>query len=74
MSDNLDSAILSAASGEWQKTAMIISKVFDAPSIKGTNPNAQTIAERIVILVDSGKLSTKGNIRRWRDSSVKLVS
>ncbi len=73
MSDNLDSAILSAANSEWQKTAVIISKVFDAPSVKDTKPNAQIIAERIVILVDNGKLSAKGNIRRWRDSSVKLV-
>ena len=71
--DDLDKIILSAANSDWQKTAMIISKVFDSPALKGTKPEAQIIAERIYVLVDGGKLKVNGNIRRWRDSNVRLV-
>ena len=70
---DLDKIILSLVNNEWQKTAMIISKVFDAPALKGSKPEAQIIAERIYALIDSGKLKVNGNMRRWRDSNVRLV-
>ncbi len=73
MSNKLDDLIISATSGEWQKTAMVISKVFDNPDFSKDDNTAQSIAARISVLVDNGKLTAKGNIRRWRDSSVRLV-
>ena len=73
MSDNLDNIILSVVNNEWQKTAMIISKVFDSPDFSKKDNTAQSIAERIYVLIDNGKLAVKGNMRRWRDSSVRLV-
>ncbi len=73
MMDDLDKIILSVASSEWQKTAIIISKVFDAPAFTDKKPEAQIIAEHIYVLIDNGKLTVKGNMRRWRDSNVRLV-
>ena len=70
--EEIDALILSAAGPEWQKVAVLISKVFEAPSLKGTESLGQQIAERIYILVDSGRLDVQGNMRRWRDGEVRL--
>jgi len=73
-SETIDKIILtSAATKEWQKTAMVISKVFDDPKFDGANTTAQNIADRIFVLAENDKLEAKGNLRRWRDSSVRLV-
>jgi len=71
--ETLDGLILSAATKDWQKTAVLISKVFDDPAFDKANNTAQIVAERLYILLDSGKLEATGNIRRWRDSNVRLV-
>ena len=71
--NDIDGLILSAASEEWQKTALMISKVFDDPAFDKDKDTAQSVAERIYTLVDGGKLEASGNIRRWRDSNVRLV-
>ena len=68
----IDALILTAATDDWQKTALIISKVFDAPALEDKNDLGQKIAERLYILVDNGALDIQGNMRRWRDSAVKL--
>ncbi len=73
INDDIDTMILSAASSQWQKTALVISKVFDDPKFDKGTLNSQNVAERIYALVDGGKLSSTGNIRRWRDSNVKLA-
>lgn len=70
--DDLDSIILSSASADWQKTALLISKVFDALKAQGKDIPAQAIAERIYVLADAKSLTTTGNIRRWRDSNVRV--
>lgn len=75
--NHIDALILSAATNEWAKVAVLISKVFEAPDLsddlKGMEDLAQKIAERIYILVDSGKLGVHGNMRRWRDGEVRLI-
>ncbi len=71
--NKIDALVLSAASGEWQKTALLISKVFDDPAFSTEKDTAQSVAERIYTLVDDGKLEANGNVRRWRDSNVRLV-
>jgi len=76
MSNNeqkLDELILSAVTNEWQKTAVLISKVFDNPAFNKEKATAQDVAQRLYILVDSGKLEVDGNMRRWRDSTVRLI-
>ena len=72
MTSNIEKMIISAASKDWQKTAMVISKVFDNPKFDNTY-SAQDVAAIIGTLIEGGKLSSQGNIRRWRDSSVRLV-
>lgn len=69
----LDALILAAASNEWQKTALVISKVFDDPAFDKDKATGQIIAMRIYELVDNKALVSTGNIRRWRDSNVKLA-
>jgi len=73
----IDSVILSCAGAEWVKINVLISKVFDALPAAGVIPHVdfgQIIAERLYILIDNGGLEVQGNMRRWRDASVKLPS
>ncbi len=63
---------MAAASAEWQKVALLISAVFDALAARQITTPAQTIAERIYALADSGKLDSGGNLRRWRDGTVRV--
>ena len=70
--EKIDALILAAATAEWQKVACVISKVFESEGFdKGVKGG--DVAERLYILVDSGKLAVEGNMRRWRDSEVKLA-
>jgi len=73
-SNNIDTLILSAVSKDWQKTALVISKVFDDTAFDKEALNAQNVAESIYDLLDDGKLEATGNIRRWRDSNVRLAA
>lgn len=72
--ETIDALILEAATDEWLKIAVIISKVFDAPALDGIDnkKRGQIIADRLYILVDNGALACQGNMRRWRDSDVRL--
>ena len=73
INERIDTMILSAVSADWQKTALIISKVFDHPDFDKEQLSGQNVAERIYTLVENGALNATGNIRRWRDSNVKLA-
>ncbi len=70
--EDIDSLILSAATADWLKIAVMISKVFEDPALQGIDNPGQAIAERIYILVDNGRLDSQGNMRRWRDGEVRL--
>lgn len=71
--EKIDALIIAAASAEWQKVALIISKVFEADGFDKLGVKAADVADRLYILVDAGQLSVEGNMRRWRDSDVKLA-
>ncbi len=71
--DTIDRLIMEAATDEWQKIAVLISKIFEDPALKGGDNLAPRIAERIYILSDHGRIDTRGNMRRWRDGEVKLL-
>mgnify|MGYP003671982575 CR=1 FL=1 len=73
INDTIDQMILSAVTKDWQKTALVISKVFDNPDFDRETLTGQNVAERIYTLVEGGTLTSTGNIRRWRDSNVKLA-
>jgi len=73
----IDTLILAAASDTPIKTAALISKIYDALPTADITPHKDSgkdIAERIYILVDNGRLDAKGNMRRWRDSEIALIS
>ncbi|MAE51599.1 MAG: hypothetical protein CMH27_07295 [Micavibrio sp.] len=68
----LDPLIMDNAGDDWQNVTTIISGVFDHAGFDKTAYSAQDIAERVYILVDSGRLDVQGNMRRWREGQVKL--
>ncbi len=70
--ENLDPLVMAAANEEWNNVTSVISGVFDQPDFDKNAHSAQDIAERIYILVDSGKLDVQGNMRRWREGLIKL--
>ena len=67
-----DAVILSSATAEWSKIAVLIARATDglrAQSLEATPP---IIAVRIYALIESGKLEVNGNMRRWRAAVVRL--
>ncbi len=72
--ETIDALILAAATDAWVKTAVMISKIFDDPALGNIDKDkrGQVIAERLYILIDNGALEGRGNMRRWRDSDVRL--
>jgi hypothetical protein len=72
-SETIDKIILGhAVTNERQKVAMVISRVFEHPSFDGASTTAQNVADRILVLAEAGKLESTGNLRRWRESTVRL--
>lgn len=72
----IDTLILATASDTPIKTAALISKIYDALPSADITPHTDSgkeIAERIYILVDNGRLEATGNMRRWRDSEIRLI-
>ena len=67
----LDAVILSVATAEWCKVAMLIARATDAARSQAIEAPAQVIANRIYALVAEKKLDATGNIRRWRASEVR---
>jgi hypothetical protein len=69
---HIDGLILSFARPQWQKVAMVISKVFLDCEYNAIDVNDHDIADRIAALVAAGKLQSQGNLSRWRHSEVRL--
>ena len=69
LTDNqLDALLLAQAKANWQKVAMIISKAMSTYETW----DSDRVGQRIVALVDEGKLEAAGNVRNWRRSEVRL--
>jgi hypothetical protein len=68
----IDGLILSAATGQWRKVALIVGKVLMVCRNNAAETSEHAIADRIRALVDEGKLQAQGNLSRWRHSEVKL--
>lgn len=67
----LDGLILSCASDEWMKVAILIARTTDAARAVALDAPAQVIAARIYALADAHRLQVKGNVRRWRAGEVR---
>jgi hypothetical protein len=70
----IDEAILAAAQLYWRKVAMIIAKTAETEGIGVADDEAghEIIASRIEALVEEGRLTAQGNLKRWRHSEVRL--
>jgi hypothetical protein len=72
----IDELILSFARTDWRKVAMIIGRVLFHCRDTGLSIDHDDfdlrVAERIVALVEAGKLQAQGNLSRWRHSEVRL--
>jgi hypothetical protein len=66
--DELDTLLLGEAGEWWSKVAAIIAGAMLRHNILDEN----RLGNRIVALVESGKLEAKGNVRNWRFSEVRL--
>jgi hypothetical protein len=59
----------------WQKVARIVGKAYEViEQREGQLPKgiAEEMDDRLAILVASGQLESKGNIKRWTHSEVRL--
>ncbi len=71
----IDQLILSFGDTRWLKVARIIGKTLEALEQRGVAMGgtvAKQIDARLAVIVRSGKLEAKGNIKRWRYSEVRL--
>jgi hypothetical protein len=67
-------AVLSAASGQWRKVALVVARI--AAAVGGDqsegDERSERVAKRIEALVSEGRLHSQGDIQNWRFSEVKL--
>ena len=56
----------------WQKIAMVIAKSAHSFKIEKIEYPTDLIAERIITLIDTGVLESRGNVENWRRSEVRL--
>ncbi len=71
----LDELILSFCKERWQKVAMVFGKTMQVLEDRGIQINggiANALDARVELLVGSGRLEAKGDIRQWRYSEVRL--
>lgn len=70
----IDDAVLAAVDVHWRKVAMVIARA--AEGLQLGLPNAdegyRTIARRIEALVSAGRLTSQGDIAKWRHSEIRL--
>ena len=67
----VDALILSVATGEYCKVAVLIARAVDAAKAQGLDVASGAIVPRIYALAESGQLTVQGNVRRWRAGEVK---
>jgi len=69
----IDDAVFSSIEPRWQKVAMVLSRA--AKMLYGNLPEGEEaygmIARRIELLVESGRLQSRGDISLWRSSEVR---
>ena len=72
---DIDRLLLSFNDAHWRKVARIIGQTYKAleeRDIAISGGIAKLMDARMAILVRSGKLEAKGNIKRWGYSEVRL--
>jgi hypothetical protein len=72
---DIDRMLLSFCDARWRKVARIIGNTYTAlekRDIPISHGIAKLMDARMAVLVRSGKLEAKGNIKRWRYSEARL--
>jgi hypothetical protein len=69
---DLDSAIFSALTSRWQKTAMVIGKTLKHCETLALPVDDEVVGVRIRALAEAGRLEGEGDLRKWRFSEVRL--
>ena len=72
----LDRLLLSFCATRWLKVARIAADTYRALEDRGiqiTVKTANAFDARMAVLVGSGQLEAKGNIKRWAYSEVRLA-
>jgi hypothetical protein len=69
---DLDSAIFSALTSRWQKTAMVIGKTLKQCETLALPVDDEVVGVRIRALAEAGRLEGEGDLRKWRYSEVRL--
>ena len=71
----IDRLLLSCCDARWRKVARIIGQAYETVERHGIaifRGIAKLMDARMAVLVRSGKLEAKGNIKRWGYSEVRL--
>lgn len=71
----IDQLLLSFCDARWRKVARVIGNTMQALEERGVriaSGVAEQLDARMAVLVGSGQLEAKGNIRNWRYSEVRL--
>jgi hypothetical protein len=69
---SIDAAITKATPPRWSKVARVVSDALEAGGSSTDEPEFELHVRRVIVLVESGALEAKGNLRRPRFSEVRL--
>jgi hypothetical protein len=69
---DIDSAIFSALSSRWQKTAVVLTKALQRCKTLGLPVDLQVLGARIQALAEADRLEGEGDLRKWRYSELRL--
>ena len=72
---DIDRLLLSCCDARWRKVARIIGQTYEILEARGiaiSGGIAKLMDARMAVMVRSGKLEAKGDIKRWGYSEVRL--
>ena len=70
----IDAALLSQVSDEWRKVARVVGMAMLSMPDRPSGVPDVFFAKRVVLLVESGRLEARGDLRRMRFSEVRFRS
>ena len=68
----IDAALLSQVSDEWRKVARVVGMAMLSMPDRPSGVPDVFFAKRVVLLVESGRLEARGDLRRMRFSEVRF--
>lgn len=71
----LDAALLASIPTRWGKVAMVLGQAAKQPGLfeSRDEEDYELLAERLELLVASGRVSAQGDLKQWRASEVRLA-